>query len=577
MDADSVQAWKTQALLPAIRPDGQPPPDEAHLPAGGLALLSADTDRTQQFVFQSARLPEIRGASMRLDALNRDDLPNILAAHGLPPNPIMHAQDPGCVIYCGGGSLLALVPRDLAPTLIEEIEALYPRRTDMATITAVALPITIAQARGVLELAPPPTGLTSAAQQRLAAGARQTAVQQMMAQQALALRYRKQAKASVPHVETDPHARQCQSCGRRPAADIQAGIPGEPPRYLCQVCSANGKAGRDKKSWWNEQFVAWAEENHQVRLTAPQANDLHEIGEVAKGYIGYIYADGNSIGKRLEQANSLQEYSQLSQKLGQAAETAVYAALYQNLIQTRTNDVLPFEIITIGGDDVLLIVPAHAALAIAQDICADFGAQMANLALADQPAPSMSAGVVIAQDSNPIYFIHDLARQLLKNAKKSARQPGAHLDFMVLKSHSTLATNLGDVRRSPYLRVEHEFTHERCLLTARPYALADLDRLLRHAVALKKVSFAPGQLHQMRREFQNGRFPAIFFYLYQRTRLSPEQARTLRQIEADWGMVESHDQGGAPPWIALPEPAADGYQEFVTPWLDMLDLGDFVA
>ena len=97
---------------------------------------------------------------------------------------------------------------------------------------------------------------------------------------------------------------------------------------------------------------------------------------------------------------------------------------------------------------------------------------------------------------------------------------------------------------------------------------------MHHAAALKDVNLAPGQLHQMRREFQNGRFPGLFYYLYQRTRLSREQAHVLNQIEADWGMVEP---AGAPPWIALSGTAADGRREFVTPWLDMLDLREFIA
>ncbi|MBP6472073.1 MAG: hypothetical protein KA773_16615 [Chloroflexi bacterium] len=573
MEADSVQAWIAQALLPAIRPDGEPPPAETALPGGGLALLSADTDRTQQFVFQSARLPEIRGASMRLDALNRHDLPQILKNHHLPTHTIID-KSPGCLIYCGGGSLLALVPSDLAATLVTEIEALYPRRTDEATITAVAQPITIAQARGLLAPMPQPAGLAAKDQQRFAAHAQQTAVQRLMGQQAMALRYRKQAKAILPHTEADPYARQCQSCGRRPAASAQAGIVGEPARYLCQVCGENGRHGRAHKSTWNEQFVRWCQKQHAISLEAPKADDLHVIGESSKGYIGYIYADGNRIGKRLEQAATLTEYSQLSANLGQATETAVYAALFKNLYQPKDNKTLPFEIITIGGDDVLLIVPAYAALPVARDICADFGAAMTPLAL-NGLSPSMSAGVVIAQDSNPIYFIHDLARQLLKSAKKGRRdQSGAALDFMVLKSQSTLATRLEDVRKSPYLSIDNDLAQERCLLTARPYALADLDKLLHHAAALKDVNLAPGQLHQMRREFQNGRFPGLFYYLYQRTRLSREQAHVLNQIEADWGMVEP---AGAPPWIALSGTAADGRREFVTPWLDMLDLREFIA
>ncbi len=573
MDADVVSAWTAQVLLPAIQSDGERPPDEATLPGGGLALLSADTDRTQQFVFQSARLPEIRGASMRLDHLNRVALRDLLCEkHGLPAGFITD-DPPGCLIYLGGGGLLALVPLDLAPILVADIERLYPQETIAATITAVYHPLTITQARGQLAVLAQPTRLPPAAQKRFAANASQTAVQRVMGEQALALRYRKQAKAILPHVEADPYTRQCQSCGRRPATDVQAGIVGESARYLCQVCSDNGRYGRAHKSTWNEEFEVWSQRERHVALIAPKAEDLQIIGKASKGYIGYIYADGNSIGKLLEQSASLAAYSHLSQQLGQETETAVYAALFTHLYQPQTNAVLPFEIITIGGDDVLLIVPAHTALPIAHDICEGFGVVMAALAQTDH-APSMSAGVVIAQDSNPIYFIHDLAHQLLKNAKKKTRQPGAHLDFMILKSQSTLATNLDVVRRSPYLRVEQEQIKERCYLTARPYALDDVDKLLRGARELKMARFAPGQLHQMRREFQNGRFPGLFYYLYQRTRLGrmkPAYTRALGTIEVEWGMVAPD---GAPPWIALP--SKDDYQEYATPLLDILELLQFV-
>jgi len=581
VEANRMMAWKEKALFPAILPNAEPPPEEA-LPAGGLALLSADTDRTQQFVFQSARLPEIRGASMRLDNLNRRLL-DLLSAQELPITLITDPDSPGCVIYCGGGGLLALVPGDLAAALIADIEALYPRQTTTATITAVSQPITIAAARGLLSaaltseaLGRQQAALPPAMQARLAGSIDLKAVQRIMRQQGVVLRQRKQAKVFVPHVETDPHARVCQSCGRRPASHTLTGIPDEAARYLCQVCHENDDHGRKHKSAWNVKFVNWAKKTHGVTLDAPQADDLHEIGEAAKGYIGYIYADGNSIGKLLEQADSLTAYSRLSQALEKATETAVFAALFKHLY--KNSAVLPFEIITIGGDDVLLIVPAHTALPVARDICAGFGDNMAPQANAGK-LPSMSAGVAIAQDSNPIYFVHDLSRQLLKSAKKGTqKRGGAHLDFMVLKSQSTLAARLDDVRTSAYLQIQDEAAKERCLLTARPYALADADKLLNSIKALKDIRFSSGQLHQMRREFQNGRFPGLFYYLYQRTRLNrtyKDYAQILSAIELEWGMVEAKD--GAPPWIALSKQPSDDYQEFTTPWLDILELHEFIA
>lgn len=581
MEPAELTLW-SNLVLPLVL-NQEPPP--AVLPGGGLALLSADTDRTQEFVFQSARLPEIRGASMRLDELNRIGLRRILMDAGLPAR-LITADPPGCLIYVGGGSLLALVPRDLAASLAAAIEALYPRKTDVATITAVVQPITLNEARGLLHPALQPTRLQALAatlspadRQRLDNSLTLKPIPRLMRQQALRLRWRKQAKPAAPIIEANPFARICPSCGRRPAGRLLSGIPDEAPRYLCEICYANDRYGRDpnNKSVWHKAFEEWAAAKHGVTLTATSPPDLRAIGQASNGYIGFIYADGNRIGRLLETADDFPSYSQLSQALEKATTTAVYSALYAHLYQNQR--LLPFEIITIGGDDVLLIVPAHTALPVARDICAHFTSGM-QTAVKEEDAPTMSAGVVIAQDSNPIYFLHDLARQLLHSAKKRSKEMGvASLDFMTLKSQSTLATDLQAIRRSPYLQVEQEQNYERCLLTGRPYTLPELDRLLDGAHKLKQIGFAPGQLHQMRREFQNGRFPAIFYYLYQRQRLTsqnPRFGRLLYDIEVAWGMVEKDDdRQGAPPWIPLGM-ADDGYAEFSTPWLDMLTLQDFV-
>jgi len=188
---------------------------------------------------------------------------------------------------------------------------------------------------------------------------------------------------------------------------------------------------------------------------------------------------------------------------------------------------------------------------------------------------TMSAGVVLAQQSNPIYFLHDLSTELLKSAKRGTQKNKTGcLDYMVLKSQSTLAARLKDVRNSTYLTVSQEQDMERCRLTGRPYTLAEIDRLLTGAERIKALNLSPGQLHRMRVEFRNGRFAGLFYYLYQRARLQERGITALADIEADWGMVEEKKK--APPWRALGR-ANDGYLEFDTPLLDMLALLAFVG
>ncbi|MCP4425753.1 MAG: type III-B CRISPR-associated protein Cas10/Cmr2 [Chloroflexi bacterium] len=566
MNPTEVKQWwsNTRPLITAAASPSQP------LPKGGLALLSADTDRTQNYVFQSARLPEIRGASMLLDRLNRTELSNLLHKRfGLPVAPFADPDEPGCIIYVGGGNLLALVPETIAPDIVKAIEALYPQETGTATITAVYQPITIEEARGETAVATFPANLPAAAQKRLAGQSQFTSVQRLMKRQALSLRRRKQSKAVVPHIESNPYARQCPSCGRRPVSRALTGIPDEPGRYLCHICWQNDRRGRDSRThYWHDRFADWCKKTHNLTVQPTRHDDLSAIATASKRYIGFIYADGDRIGKWLEKTDSLAAYSQRSDALQKATKTAVYQALYANLVYDG-DKMHPFEIITIGGDDVLLIAPANAALPIARDICANF-----HTALEDPTAPAMSAGVVIAHESNPIYFLTDLAGQLLASAKTGAHDKQAPcLDFMILKSQSALATRLGDVRSSSHLRVDDPHTKERCYLTGRPYTLPELSGLLAGVRHLQAVNFAPGQLHQMRREFQKGRFPGLFHYLHQRSRLNDSQQKKLATIERQWQMV---DPAGAPPWRAAPTPAADGSAEFDTPFLDMLNLLDFV-
>jgi hypothetical protein len=60
-------------------------------------LLVADTDRTQDYVFESSRLPEIRGASHLLTNLEKWAAAQV-------------EQAGGDVILSGGGNLFAILP-----------------------------------------------------------------------------------------------------------------------------------------------------------------------------------------------------------------------------------------------------------------------------------------------------------------------------------------------------------------------------------------------------------------------------------------------------------------------------------
>ena len=106
--------WHRSVVLPLLDPlSSETPPEHAD-----LARLATDTDRPQEYVFASAHLPEVRGASDLLRRLNTEVMPRIIT--GTRPRF-------ECILCAGGGSLLALVPNSIADNLMSDIEVLYPR------------------------------------------------------------------------------------------------------------------------------------------------------------------------------------------------------------------------------------------------------------------------------------------------------------------------------------------------------------------------------------------------------------------------------------------------------------------
>ena len=79
---NSWQEWYESTLKPLLNysPDQKLSSELTALlssPYADLAILAADTDRTQEYVFESSKLPMIRGGSALLQNLNQDRLTSI--------------------------------------------------------------------------------------------------------------------------------------------------------------------------------------------------------------------------------------------------------------------------------------------------------------------------------------------------------------------------------------------------------------------------------------------------------------------------------------------------------------------
>jgi CRISPR-associated protein Cmr2 len=436
----------------------------------------------------------------------------------------------------------------------------------------------------------------------------------------------------VPAYALQPWAEKCDSSDIRPA--VYAGTVGDDQRKLSEPSARKRSVGQQLKyeasertAWFGKHFdwpkrpdiTSWEAKwngylNNEGKKT-PYARqmptsqvappkDLSEIGAASRGYIGMIYADGNNVGRVIARLATPGDYYQQSQALDEASKSAVFHALSHQLSPCRQEAdrwIHPFEILSIGGDDILLIVPGNAAFDIALDIAYQFEYRLrkpepaAPKHLADRycgdneraqgfttytPQIGLSAGVVIAHENAPIFFLRDLVEQLLKRAKKLARihakqqQFGGAVDFMVLKSITMVTDSIKAFRKEAFGDDEDSVRR----LTARPYTWHEFAGLFAMIQALQQAQVPRSQLYRLRRvmeqEGSTSTIVSTMEYLYTRLRMRKRTAEALQQqIEAAWqGTPTLKDMRRRPvyPWLPY------GEAGWETIWPDMIEMYDMV-
>ncbi len=649
-------------LVVAPNGDGEPPPQTKEelqktrlaqlsewLNFPKIALIMGGATKIKQYVFESAKLPEIRGASGLLDRINLEDMPR-LWRDGLG------CKD--CIIYNNGGEVLAFAPVSKAGWLADEIERIYSRETLVAQSVAVWQAFTLRQLSEGLNADAPLTEVQAEAVKQLLGynPAENKTFGSLIALLALAKFSRREGNPdsddkrdlklrAIAHFETIPFERRCSSCERRGAV-VNAKVSSDEDIPLCEPCARKRVFGQLTKRedtdlpWWNQaqfvwqpvngnrkakswmtRFESWLDEDKHSVLKAKYAkdqndkplaswsriaiaNDLGEIAQVATagtsdGFIGVVYADGNNMGGLIERKlTTPAKYAHFAKKVFDTLQDAIFTSLATHLRPGAVASergtkrlVHPFEILSIGGDDLFLIVPAHAALPIAcgvakliegwlrtDDLLRTGGYNWFDAQRCAQPPDaltdcqsevSLSIGVVVADAHTPVFYLEDLANQLLKTAKRRAKwlkrerkYYGGTVDFLVLKSVTMISGSVEEFRKTAYDR------HGRRLY-ARPYTIAEMEMLLKTIKRLKEADFPRNQIYRLRESLRKGVLQSTIDYLYFLSRNQKTQ-KVRGEIEGIWN----------PGSELLPHPwrrqleKGDEYLETI--WYDIVELYDFV-
>lgn len=454
-------------------------------------LVSFDTDHIKEYLFATSTLSDIREASGLLDRLNnrrdRDDDEGWDTADAIQQvYPDFDRTDPEQCVYAAGGSAMVLLPDEqTARRAIRAVERLYRRETVIASITGVAVPTSDQEPK------------------RFGQKARQAGHR---------LRKRKAEKGRSRTVPVAPYMHFCDACAQHPAAYQ---VEGE---LICRACRIKRPAaGEARRGLWEKLIVVteaapdntpgeWEDllketlgsnEHHQHR----RPTDFGDIGSAARrpGYIALIYADGNSMGRILEDLPSPRAYGDFSTKVDDLLLRVTYRALMKQVRQRPDKPL--FEILMAGGDDLMLVTTSDIAFQVTLDLMQDFETYSAPLV---HPYGvlrlSLGTGLVIAHDHFPIAAMQELATALQKRAKRRSFETGGGgtVDFMVVTAAGS--ESLDRIR-------DRDLTHEGFAfppaddrayrLTQRPYTLSELSALLECGREIKASGFPSSQLQAM--------------------------------------------------------------------------------
>ena len=506
---------------------------------GKKVLVSFDTDRIKDYVFATGKLKEIRGGSAILDELNRLDM--------VEKGREFDAEK----IFANGGSGMFTVPESSTEALIHAVEKEYRLRTQTGSITSATMEL--------------PDDFTN-----------QDDVQPYLQILAYRLRLKKDENALHQPILTHPFLRTCDSCGEQFASQSVTGL-----ELLCGSCKKkrdkNNEIQRDIKGvisaqaediqhkLWHRLLGNLAREGYPIKDHLEDFNNLGDMSE-PKNYMGLIYADGDNMGKVLESWKNLDEVKNFSKVVDNAIYQAVHEAILEHLKPEDSDTYFPFDILMLGGDDLVMVTTAHKVVEVSMKITERFS-ELTEENLGKRL--TLSAGVAIAHANFPFSSLLTLAEQALKFSKKEAvkrkqsKQEATTeglINFIVVNNSNSLDF---DAYYNDTLSDEDSNLYR----TLRPYNIKDLQYIIKIIRCLKAKDFPRGKLSGLRNSIFQSRNQSILEGLRFFSRIKDEKHQQIfRNFLTDFATNSSLP---CFPWFKENE-------DYYSPFLDLIELYDFI-
>lgn len=477
---------------------------------GPQTLVALDTDHIKQYVFATNKLKEIRGASSLLDHLNRREMIKLVGEYKATP------------VYTNGGSGMFLVgdSEERAREFARTIQRSYLEKTRGGATISFAV-------------------------QKIPDDIDDVWHDERVHPYMRLLHYRLLQDKGLPHQEIEvlpshPFMRPCDACGVRYAEgkyeEHRSADPDDQERLYCGVCLEKRKEDH-KVRHGIEQLVeekvttgsivkstenpfAWEKligmlPSSYLKPNTNRPSDFNKLQGLSGGkdYMALIYADANQMGTVMDKLKTLEDREAVAKVVDNAIYKAMSQAVAQHLPivqgESKGEYMFPFDILMIGGDDVMVVTPANVAMDVALTLAKEFREETKkNDTRLEKKGYTLSVAIILAPVKYPFSLLHALAESTLKYAKKegarreeAVKTRGEQRDFdNTIINFVVVAGNTGHEFEKVMESLSRKYKDEqtRFYATLRPYSVEELEEL-RAAVRMgKEIDLGHTKLHQLR-------------------------------------------------------------------------------
>jgi hypothetical protein len=346
-----------------------------------FALISGDADKISRFVNLSSRLPDLNARSEKIRVATEEACACIRDVLG-----------PECLIFAGGGGILAVSSVNMAEKVAEAVKSSF----EAATGGLVTMTINFLNSNGVRT-------------QREFGG---------LWKEAQWLMQQKKSERPVRMFENIPEeVEPCDVCHTRPVSHEDTGkiLPYDAsprPEKLCEFC--------------------WRLRKEGLGVSLDQLKDQ-------SNFVAIIRADGDDVGKVLG-GDKLEGFEKVATPSRLSTMSRQIHSICEETLARVTTQAGGRSLIA-GGDDLLAIVPGEQSLPTASLVAAEFTRGMAN-------ACTMSAGVAVFRYDLPVYAGLEAADALLQIAKGNRNKDS--VTFAIIGGVGFTPEELDNIKHGPW-------------------------------------------------------------------------------------------------------------------------------